>query len=416
MTTPHDSPVRPAPLSTPTRGASVLRNAAHGANDLYWFILPPVLPLILQQFGLRYATAGAIIAAFLSTIAVASMLTGRLSDRVHRGRLIGFGFVLASAALFASAYMPLLSLVIGFLVLGGVGVSVYHPAAYASIHDSGQGRGRTYGAFEASGSLAILAMLVVQGLLVARVGWRGLIVVGALPGAFMGVLLLVAPRLSFGDPPLQNGGVLSPVLGPARGAETATPARGTPAASSLLSALFVVGVMLRVLGVNALQNFTPTYLVRQVRLDPGVAALDMGFTFVGGILGAVLMGRAADRRGPFPVFVLSSGLLIVLLPLMGLQMPAPAYPALLVFVGFFNSACFPAQIMILGALSGDRGKGSVFGFLMAMTSLMAAASPLLFGLLADAAGLVTAVRACAIPVAAGWVVTVVVWRRLRVRG
>ena len=72
--------------------------------------------------------------------------------------------------------------------------------------------------------------------------------------------------------------------------------------------------------------------------------------------------------------------------------------------------------MILGGLSGNRSKGSVFGLLMAMTAFMSAASPLLFGLLADAAGLVTAVRACAIPVAAGWIVTVVVWRRLRAGG
>jgi len=394
-----------APPAAP-RGVTALRNAGHGANDLYWFILPPVLPLILQQFGLRYAAAGAIVAAFLSTIAVASMLTGRLSDRVHRGRLVGFGFVLASAALFAAAFMPRLSLVIGFLVLGGIGVSAYHPAAYASIHDSGQGKGRTYGAFEASGSLAIILMLVVQGLLVSRVGWRGLIVVGALPGAFMGGLLLLSPRLAFGDPPSRTGGAHLPV------AATAPQGAKAPAAGVLLSVLFIVGVMLRVLGVNALQNFIPTYLVRAVRLDPGVAALDMGFTFVGGLLGAIVMGRAADRRGPFPVFLLSSGLLIPLLPLMGLRMPSFAYPALLVFVGFFSSACYPAQIMILGGLSGNRGKGSVFGLLMAMTSLMAAASPLLFGLLADAAGLVAAVRACAIPVGAGWIVSVIVWRKL----
>src|SRR5271169_5257457 len=94
-------------LSPSTRpGTAVLRNAGHGANDLFWFILPPVLPLILQEFGLRYAAAGGMIAAYLSMIAVASMLTGRLSDRVHRGRLIGFGFLLASFAVFAGSVMP----------------------------------------------------------------------------------------------------------------------------------------------------------------------------------------------------------------------------------------------------------------------------------------------------------------------
>jgi MFS transporter, FSR family, fosmidomycin resistance protein len=339
------------------------------------------------------------IAAYLSMIAVASMLTGRLSDKVHRRRLVGFGFLLASLSLFAAAVMPRLPLVIGLLVLAGVGVSTYHPAAYAAIHDAGQGKGRTYGAFEASGSFAILVMLALQGLLVARIGWRGVIVVGAIPGVLMGSLLLAAPSLSFGD--RQEG--------MPRAAPAGTTAPGT---GILLSAVFLVGVMLRILGVNALQNFAPTYLVRAVGMDPGIAALAMGFTFAGGMCGALVMGRAADRRGAFPVYVLASGLLVPLFPLLSLQMPAALYPALLFLVGFCSSACFPAQTIILAELSGSRGKGSVFGVLMGATALTAAASPLLFGFVADGAGLVTAVRVCAMPVAAGWIVTVVVRRRL----
>lgn len=380
------------------RGTSVLRNAGHGANDLYWFILPPVLPLILQEFGLRYAAAGGMVAAYLSMIAVASMLTGRMSDRMHRGRLIGCGFLLASLAVFASSVMPSLPLVIGLLVLAGIGVSTYHPAAYAAIHDSGHGNGRTYGSFEASGSLALIVMLALQGLLIARIGWRGVIVVGAIPGALMGVLLLAAPRLSFGDRQ--------------QGMTAAAPAGTAAGAGIVLTAGFVFGVMLRILGVNALQSFAPTYLVRAVGMDPGIAALATGFIFAGAMCGAILMGRAADRRGAFPVHVLFAGLLAPLVPLLSVHLPAVVYPVLLFLVGFCSSACFPAQSMILAELSGSRGKGSVFGLLMGSTALMAAASPLLFGLVADRAGLATAVRACGIPVAAGWLVTVVVWRRL----
>ena len=389
-------------VRTAPRGTAVLRNVGHGANDLYWFILPPVLPLILEEFGLRYTAAGGMIAVFLTMIAIASMLMGRLSDRVHRGRLIGAGFLLASAAVGAAAVMPLLPLVVGLLVVAGIGVSTYHPAAYASIHDAGHGNGRTYGAFEATGSASIILMLVVQGLLAARMGWRGLIVVGAVPGALMGMLLLLAPRISIWD---HRG---QPHVAPLMGGTESSAQRG----SALLSGLFLVGVMLRVLGVNALQNFIPTYLVRSVGMSHGIASFAVGFTFLGGMCGALVMGRAADRRGPFPVYLLASGLLVPLLPLLGLRMPAVLYPAILVLVGFCSSACFPSQNMILSALSGTRAKGSVFGVLMGATALTAAVSPLAFGLIADAAGLVTAVRACVIPVAAGWVLMLFVGRRL----
>ena len=279
------------------RGASLVRGAGHGANDLYWFILPPVLPLILQQFGLRYAGGGAIVAIFLSTIAVASMLTGRLSDRVHRGRLVGFGFVLASAALFAAASMPRLSLVIGFLILGAVGVSAYHPAAYASIHDSGQGKRQDLRGFRGLGLAdnpphAHRAEPARRPRGMARVDRRR----RASRRADGRPSPAGAAALVRGSAVAEDGGAQEPMA--------ATVARGTaaPVASALLSALFIVGVMLRVLGVNALQNFIPTYLVRAVHLDPGAAAFDMGFTFAGGVIGALVMGRAVDRRGPFPCF------------------------------------------------------------------------------------------------------------------
>ena len=402
---PRDALAAPLVRTAP-RGTAVLRNVGHGANDLYWFILPPVLPLILQEFGLRYTAAGGMIAIFLSMIAVASMLTGRLSDRMHRGRLIGAGFLLASAGVGAAALMPVLPLVVGLLVVAGIGVSTYHPAAYASIHDAGHGNGRTYGAFEATGSLAIVLMLAAQGLLAARMGWRGLIVVGAAPGALMGLLLLLVPGISIWDRRDQPDAAPHAVPFTGRTAPAVQPA------SSLLSAVFLVGVMLRVLGVNALQNFIPTYLVRAVGMNHGIAAFAVGFTFLGGMGGALIMGRVADRRGPFPVFLLSSGLLVPLLPLLGLRMPAVLYPALLVLIGFCSSACLPSQNIILGALSGSRAKGSVFGVLMGATALTAAVSPLAFGLIADASGLVTAVRACVIPVAVGWVVILFVQRRL----
>jgi len=391
---PSDSAASPSVLKA-TASSLVLRNVAHGANDLYWFILPPVLPLVLREFGLGYAQAGGMMAVFLSVIALASMLTGRLSDRVRRGSLIAAGFLLASAAVGGASLMPLLPLVVGCLVIAGVGVSTYHPAAYASIHDSGRGNGRTFGAFEASGSLAVILMLAVQGILARSAGWRGLIVVGALPGALMGLFLLLVPRVSPWDQPAP-----------------APPRQTLRRSGPLLPALFLVAVMLRVLGTNALQSFVPTYLVRAVGMGQSVASFAVGFIFLVGMCGAMIMGRLADRRGSLPVFLLCSGLLVPLLPLMGLHLPPAAYPAVLVLVGFCNSACLPSQNMILGLVSGTRAKGSVFGILMGATALTSAASPLAFGLIADAAGLVTAVRACAVPVAAGWVLMVVIRRRL----
>jgi MFS transporter, FSR family, fosmidomycin resistance protein len=379
----------------------VLRNLGHGANDIYWFLLPPVLPLILQEFGLRYAAAGGIVAAYLSMTAIASMITGSLSDRVGRLRMIGFGFILASVMLWAGAAMPSLALVIGCIVIGGVGVSTFHPAAYASIDDAGLSNGRTYGLFEASGALAVMVMLVLHGIFISSIGWRGVLAVGAAPGALIGLLILLVPGASFGARP---AAVISETVAPVE------PSRG-PRASVALSTLFIVGVMLRVLGVNAVSSFLPTYLVRSVHLAPGIASYAMGLWFLGGAIGATTMGRLADRRGPFLTFLVTSGLFVPLLPILGLSLPTAVYPVLLLLFGFAASGCFPSQNMILTALNVDRAKGQVFGLLMGLTTLTSSVSPLLFGVLADGAGLRTAITFTALPVAAGWIVTLVVWAR-----
>ena len=182
-------------------------------------------------------------------------------------------------------------------------------------------------------------------------------------------------------------------------------------ASVALSTLFIVGVMLRVLGVNAVQSFLPTYLVRSVHLQPGIASFAMGLWFLGGVAGATVMGRFADRRGPFLSFLTASGLFVPLLPLLGLRLPTAVYPALLLLFGFASSGSFPPQNMILTALNAGRAKGQVFGLLMGLTTLMSSVSPLLFGVIADSAGLHRALSVSALPVAAGWIVTIVVWRK-----
>ena len=405
MTSPnalHGAPVAPPPA----RRATFLRYVTHGANDIYWFILPPALPLILKEFGLRYAAGGGMIAAFLCVTAVASMLMGRLSDRVHRSRLIGFGFLLASAGLWAGSLMPHLELIIVFLMIAGIGVSTYHPAAYAAIHDAGHGQGSTYGAFESAGSAAIMAMLVMSGLLASRIGWRGVLAVGAIPGALMGLVLLLWPGATLGEAAPADSRRAPVAVEP--GAEELR--RSVSGKGRLLPALFLVGVMLRVLGITALNNFIPTYLVRSVMMDQSLASFSLGFTFLGAVVGSFLMGRVADRVGAFRVFLATTGALVPILPVLGLRLPMLAYPLLMVLMGFASSACLPAQSMIFTALSGARSKGQVFGVLMGATALTASATPLLFGLLADRAGLSTAVLACGVPVAAGFVVSLIVRR------
>ncbi len=54
----------------------ILRNVGHGVNDIFWYILPSLLPVILDQFGMKYGTAGGLLTAFLGVVAVFSFILG----------------------------------------------------------------------------------------------------------------------------------------------------------------------------------------------------------------------------------------------------------------------------------------------------------------------------------------------------
>jgi hypothetical protein len=41
------------------RSVVILRNVRNGVNDISWYILLSLLPVILDQFGMKYGTGGA---------------------------------------------------------------------------------------------------------------------------------------------------------------------------------------------------------------------------------------------------------------------------------------------------------------------------------------------------------------------
>ena len=118
------------------RGRRVLLNTGHGVNDVYWYILPAILPIIVTQFGLKYGTAGGILTAYLGSAAIFSFLIGKLSDSVSRQRVLGIGFLVASASLILAGFMGRIGPFIIFLLIASIGVSSYHPVAYATIAET----------------------------------------------------------------------------------------------------------------------------------------------------------------------------------------------------------------------------------------------------------------------------------------
>ena len=377
------------------RGITVLRNAAHGANDIYWFILPPLLPVILAQYNLNYGAAGGLLTAYLGTIAIFSFILGKVSDNMPRQRVLGAGFLVASVSLILAGFMGSLPFFILFLLVAGIGVSSFHPAVYASIDETTvSGHGSEYGMFEFWGSVGVFIMFLLHGLLLREMNWKMIIMLTSVPGLVVGSFYFRYRKL----------------LGKNDLPQVKQDSAGDSENRSVFSfVLLLLVVMLRFLGMIAIVNFIPTYLVREFGLDPSLASFATGIYFLGGLIFTPLAGKLSDRWGPFQVLVLITGLTSPFIFL--LSTPSPIWAVLLFIfpIGACHTAAQPAQNMLIARFGSMIGKGEAFGYVTAAIAVTSSFSPLLFGAAADRVGLRLSIRLFSLPVLLSFILLVALW-------
>jgi hypothetical protein len=255
------------------------------------------------------------------------------------------------------------------------------------------------GSFEFWGGLAILAMYLAGGLLLAWMGWRGVLAAVGIPGLAAGVLFL---RPGAAGQTISGSAQTSSRHAAVAETDARTPPERVHTAGGRGGLLFFLcASALRFLTTTAVVNFLPTYLAMGRQLPPSLAAYITGLLFAGGAA-VVLWGAIADRGPPLAVLLLASSALAPLVLVFSLRLPFWAVLPVLFLFGAFNAGCGPAQNLVLSALGSRAGSGATFGLLLAIISLIGALSPALFGLLADRLGLTAAMRLFALPALAGW--------------
>lgn len=388
-------------MGTTQAKTRILNNVGHGVNDTYFFILPIILPFLLDKFNIPYGTAGLILSCYLLVISIGHYLFGKLSDSTHHGIIIGTGFYLTSIAFIASALVPTFTLFIAGLFVAAVGVSTFHPVVYARI-DIGtpKHRGRAMGNFEMWGNATLFVMFFLSGMLLRQIGWKGLLIVFGLPGLIVGYFFL-RERFSKAASSLKSSR-----------ADHSSSKASIPVA---FFAVFLIGIMLRVIGTFGLLSFIPAYLVNALGLHPDRAALLAGLGFAGGLICAPITGRTADKIGPLPVLLVVTGALVPIIFLFGLSTTRWLVPFFIIFFGGALGGCYPPQNMILSRIGSKLGSGEVFGLLMAAVALAQSFSPALFGALADRFGLEAAIRITSLLVLPGFVMLLIFSRSAIVR-
>ncbi|HEV2093802.1 MAG TPA: MFS transporter [Rubrobacter sp.] len=348
----------------------LLAVAVATAGVLPAFLTGGLAVQVRAEMGFGSAALGLAVALFFVSSSTASVVMGRLVERIgaHRGmRLAAFGSAasLVCVSLFAGSWWGL----VVCLALGGLSNAVAHPATHLSLaREVPPGRqGYSFGIKQAAiPSATLLAGLAVPGIALTF-GWRWAFAGGALLA--LGVALLV--------PKERAGGVK-------RVAED----RSSDASTGPL-VLLAVGIGLGSAAATPLGAFVVESSV-ETGLGVGTAGLLLALGSAASIIVRVLFGRLADGMGGGRL-LLVGGMLGA--GVAGFVMLATGSPALVVpgvllafaagwgWPGLFNFAVVKTSPGAPAAATGVTQTGASGG---------AAVGPILFGLVVEAAGYGTA--------------------------
>jgi MFS family permease len=298
-----------------------------GMVGLDRFIINPLFPVMQKDLGLNYQDLGLISAVLALTWGIASIFSGRLSDRVGQKKvlipsIVVFSLLVATSGL-ATGFLSLM-LIRGLM---GIAEGAYVPASIvATIEASKPTRqGLNIGIQQMAAPLVGLGLgpVVAVALLKVVPSWHWVFGVVAVPGLIIAVLMAQVLK----DRP----------VAPARSS-----ARSQGSWKEVLGYRAVIvntlGMFCYLTCLITLSAFMPNYLTDHLKLSLDQMGMVLAGLGVGSFIGMVLVPALSDRLGRRKVMI--GALLIELaalayLPFVG---PEPALLFAVLFVATFMNA------------------------------------------------------------------------------
>ena len=387
-----------------------LVSTAHGANEFFSIIIPPLIPFLVPSLDIGYAEASLLVSIFFITYSVVQLPVGKLVDVWSTRWLLGGGMVVLAVGIALVALAPSFELMLAGMVVAGVGGSTYHPTGMAVISDaeSDATHGRSMGIHGAFGTFGSMLAPVLMVAVAAASGWQAALLVGAGLGLVFGVVLFVLYPLVHPDGVEPDDGrrAVDAFTGFDPGDLLGRLWRYVTTPTVLgLSALFLaVGGEVR-----AVQTWTTSFAAEAAAADPTYGSWMLGITMVAAGVASAFAGAGVDRvdRRLFTAgcFVLTAVVVagLVFLPLGRLLLPVG-----FVVLGVVMYSVYPAANAIAAGATANMESGSLFAVTQTAAALGGAGGPFLLGVVADAATMEMAFLATA-GIALGGLLVVVVF-------
>ncbi len=303
---------------------------AHGVNDGFMWIIPPLLPAIREHFHLNYTEMGAFLTLYRFVGNIFQAPAAYLVHLAPISTVLVSGLLLMSVGMFIASLSTTYGGLVWISAVGGVGRSTYHPLA-VTILSRLFGRdafGRAMGLHLSGSSAGMVVAPFIVGLLLSRFGWRLPLQIWSCFGVLAGLSLFFFLRNQKTDLQPKGKRLSWPFFSPSMG-------------------MYLLAAAVWGIAQGSFMAFLPLFLVDHRGFSIEAAAGAFGLMSFSGAVCRPFLGAIMDwmgRRKP----VVISGFLIAGLSLLAL-------------VFFTSTAMLYFSIVLLGIFgSGHAGLADTF--------------------------------------------------------
>jgi predicted MFS family arabinose efflux permease len=351
----------------------------HGTSHFFHFMIPPLFPWLMREFGLSFTQVGAAMTVFFVVSGVGQALAGFVVDRIGALRVLYGGVALLALSGLALAVAQSYAMVLAAAGLAGMGNCVFHPADFTLLNRrvSMSRLGHAFSVHGLSGSLGWAAGPIFMIAIATPLGWRAAAVGASLVGfaalafLFMNRRVLEDVAVAAIEPSRKKGGTVA-FLG--------------VGVVWMCFAFFLVAVM----AFGALQNFAPPILERTYGVTLAFATTGLTAYLLASAAGTAMGGFFATK-GEHQDRLVALALACAAMCAVSLASGAlPPWSIVLMMgaMGFGVGFTGPSRdILVRRAATstfGARAYGRVYGFVYSGIDVGFALAPLVFGPLMDA--------------------------------
>ncbi|MBT5263557.1 MAG: MFS transporter [Rhodospirillaceae bacterium] len=355
-----------------------LVGTAHAASHFFHLVLPPLFPILKDEFGVSYTELGLLPSLFFAASGFGQSVAGFLVDHYGARRILLIGLSILSLAVIGYAMVGAFWMLIPLSILAGLGNAVFHPADLSILTSKvSPGRlGRAYGTHAISGNLGWAAAPALMITLAHFADWRTAVIVAGCIGLAIVAAFLIWGRDLADERQLDESG------GHPRGLPTLADVRLLFSATILSCFAYFTFLAAALIGVQTF-GVTAMVAIYEVKIETATAALTA--FLLGSASGILLGGIAADRTSRHDLIAMG-GMIAAAIAFAGIGLGLPPtylLIAALAVAGFLSGTTSPSRDMLVRKAAPKGASGRVFGFVYSGLDLGSAVMPLALGILMD---------------------------------